>query len=37
MPGYEHRLTDAEIWAVIAYMQKQWPEPVREERKALNR
>lgn len=37
MPGYEHRLTDAEIWAVIAYMQKQWPEPVREERKALSR
>ncbi|RKQ70325.1 c-type cytochrome [Oceanibaculum indicum] len=37
MPGYEHRLDDAEIWAVIAYVQKQWPDAVREERRDLNR
>lgn len=37
MPGYEHRLGDAEIWAVIAYMHKQWPESVHAERRPLNR
>ncbi|KZD12488.1 c-type cytochrome [Oceanibaculum pacificum] len=34
MPAYEHKLTDPEIWAVIAYIQKSWPADIRAEQKA---
>ncbi len=30
MPVYEGRLTDDEIWAVLAYIREQWPPDVRK-------
>ena len=30
MPVYESRLTDDEIWAVLAYIREQWPPDVRK-------
>ena len=29
MPAFEGRLTDAEIWAVLAYIKSTWPEETR--------
>lgn len=29
MPGFGDRLSDAEIWAVLAYIKSQWPSEVR--------
>ncbi|MBU0724868.1 MAG: c-type cytochrome [Alphaproteobacteria bacterium] len=37
MPAFAQKLSDAEIWAVIAYMQKSWPVDILAEQKALNR
>ncbi|WP_395624331.1 c-type cytochrome [Sphingomonas daechungensis] len=30
MPVYEARLSDGEIWAVLAYIREQWPSDVRK-------
>ena len=30
MPGFEGRLADADIWAILAYVKSRWPEEVRE-------
>ncbi len=33
MPGFEGRLADADIWAILAFMKSRWPEEVRERQK----
>ena len=33
MPGFEHILTDREIWAVLAYIMSHWPEDILEQRR----
>lgn len=35
MPGFEGRLSDADIWAVLAFVKSRWPEAVRERQKEL--
>ena len=35
MPGFEGRLSDADIWAVLAYVKSRWPEAVRERQREL--
>lgn len=30
MPGFENRLSDEQIWAVIAYIKSTWPERIRK-------
>ena len=37
MPGFEGRLADADIWAIIAFMKSRWPEEARERQKAAKR
>jgi mono/diheme cytochrome c family protein len=34
MPGFEGRLSDADIWAALAFVKSRWPEEVRERQKA---
>lgn len=36
MPGYEGRLTDEQIWAVLAYIKSTWPPEIREAQAKLN-
>ena len=37
MPSFEEKLTDAEIWAVIAFIKSTWPEDVQDaQRKAAD-
>lgn len=31
MPGFEKKLTDAEIWAVIAFIKSTWPADIQEQ------
>ena len=31
MPGYEGRLSDQEIWQVLAYIKAQWPILIRKQ------
>jgi mono/diheme cytochrome c family protein len=33
MPGFEGRLADADIWAILAFVKSRWPEEVRERQK----
>lgn len=33
MPGFEGRLADADLWAIIAFVKSRWPEPVREQQR----
>lgn len=37
MPGFEDKLSDADIWAVLSYIKSTWPEPVRQRHDELNR
>jgi mono/diheme cytochrome c family protein len=36
MPGYENRLSDEEIWAILAYIKSTWPPYIREAQAKLN-
>lgn len=36
MPAYENVLTDAEIYAVLAYIKSRWPEHIRRRQKELS-
>jgi mono/diheme cytochrome c family protein len=36
MPGFGDTLTDAEIWAVIAYIKSEWPEDIRAQQAVRN-
>lgn len=35
MPGFADTLSDAEIWAVLAFIKSQWPEKIRARREAI--
>ena len=37
MPGFEDKLSDADIWAVLSYIKSTWPDPVRQRHDELNR
>jgi mono/diheme cytochrome c family protein len=36
MPAFEGVLTDAEIWAVLAFIKSRWPEEIRKRQERLN-
>jgi mono/diheme cytochrome c family protein len=36
MPGFADRLTDAEIWAVLAYIKSTWPSQIRERHRQIS-
>lgn len=36
MPAYKDILSDDDIWAVLAFIQSQWPKKIRERQAALN-
>jgi len=33
MPGFEGRLANADLWAIIAFMKSRWPEEAREQQR----
>jgi mono/diheme cytochrome c family protein len=37
MPGFEDKLSDAEIWAVLSYIESRWPADIREKQQRRNR
>jgi mono/diheme cytochrome c family protein len=37
MPAFAGRLSDREIWAVLAYIKSTWPPEIRERQEALSR
>ena len=37
MPAYADVLSDAEIWAVLAYIKSRWPQPIQERQAAISR
>lgn len=37
MPAFEFNLTDAQIWALVAYLKNRWPEEVLARHEATNR
>ena len=36
MPVYEGKLSDEEIWAVLAYIKSRWPEKIQQRQENLN-
>lgn len=36
MPAFQGVLTDAEIWAVLAFIKSRWPEEIRKRQERLN-
>jgi len=36
MPAFEGVLTDAEIWAVLAFIKSRWPEEIRKRQERMN-
>lgn len=37
MPGFEDKLSDGDIWAVLSYIKSTWPAQVRTRNDAINR
>jgi mono/diheme cytochrome c family protein len=37
MPAFGNVLTDAEIWAVLAYIKSRWPTEIRERQAEISR
>ena len=37
MPGFGNALSDAEIWAVLAFIKSSWPPEIRARQDAINR
>lgn len=37
MPAYADVLTDTEIWAVLAFIKSQWPQPIQDRQAEINR
>jgi mono/diheme cytochrome c family protein len=37
MPGLEDKLSEADIWAVLSYIESTWPADIRERQRRLNR
>lgn len=36
MPGFEDKLSDEEIWAVLSFIKSQWPDSIRRRHDQLN-
>ena len=36
MPGYKNKLSDADIWAVLSYIESTWPADIRAKQHRLN-
>jgi mono/diheme cytochrome c family protein len=36
MPGFKDKLTDADIWAVLSYIESTWPADIREKQHRMN-
>jgi mono/diheme cytochrome c family protein len=36
MPGFKDRLSDADIWAVLSYIESTWPADIRERQQRTN-
>jgi hypothetical protein len=36
MPGFNHKLTDADIWAVLSYIESTWPADIRVRQQKMN-
>lgn len=37
MPGFKDKLSDADIWAVLSYIESAWPADIRAKQQRLNR
>ena len=37
MPGFADKLRDADIWAVVSYIESTWPSDIREKQQRINR
>jgi hypothetical protein len=37
MPAYGGKLSDAEIWAALAYIKSRWPKDIRQRQDAITR
>ncbi len=37
MPGFADKLSDADIWAVLSYIESTWPADIRAKQQRLNR
>jgi len=37
MPGFADKLRDADIWAVLSYIESTWPPDIREKQQRINR
>ena len=36
MPGYKDKLSDADIWAVLSYIESTWPSEIRAKQQRIN-
>jgi mono/diheme cytochrome c family protein len=36
MPGFKDKLGDADIWAVLSYIESTWPREIRERQQRMN-
>ena len=37
MPGYQDKLSDADIWAVVSYIESTWPADIRAKQQRMSR
>jgi mono/diheme cytochrome c family protein len=37
MPGFKDTVSDADIWAVLSYIEGTWPAEIRERQQRINR
>jgi len=37
MPGFKDKLSDADIWAALSYIESTWPAEIRERQQRMNR
>jgi mono/diheme cytochrome c family protein len=37
MPGFEDKLSDADIWAVLSYIESTWPADIRAKQQRMTR
>ena len=37
MPGFKNKLSDADIWAVLSFIESTWPANIRERQERMNR
>jgi mono/diheme cytochrome c family protein len=36
MPGFKDKLSDADIWVVISYIERTWPQAIRDKEQRMN-